>query len=322
MNYFERVDPQLQPGVDFLVGRTPPATSEQLVAMRQQNTARLAALPADLTGAVSMTDHVAPGAGGVDVALRCYRPAPAAASQAAGPLPCLYWIHGGGMVAGSVAEDDLFCLRLAAATGIAVVSVEYRLAPEHPFPAALDDAYQGLLWTVENAAVLGIDPGRLAIGGASAGGGLAAGTALRARDQQGPPLRFQYLAYPMLDDRDQTPSSLEFSGIPSWNRERNQQAWKWFLGASYGSGNVSAYAAPSRAADLAGLPPAFIQVGELDVFRDEDIDYAARLLRAGVAAELQVYAGVYHGADGLVPEADVSRRFLADRDEALLRALS
>lgn len=322
MNYFERVDPQLQPGVDFLVGRTPPATSEQLVAMRQQNTARLAALPTDLTGAVSMTDHVAPGAGGVDVALRCYRPARATATQAPGPLPCLYWIHGGGMVAGSVAEDDLFCLRLAAATGIAVVSVEYRLAPEHPFPAALDDAYQGLLWTVENATVLGIDPGRLAIGGASAGGGLAAGTALRARDQQGPPLRFQYLAYPMLDDRDQTPSSLEFSGIPSWNRERNQQAWKWFLGASYGSGTVSAYAAPSRAADLAGLPPAFIQVGELDVFRDEDIDYAARLLRAGVAAELQVYAGVYHGADGLAPEADVSRRFLADRDEALLRALS
>jgi acetyl esterase/lipase len=317
MNYFERLDPQLQPGVDFLLGRTPPATPEQLVAMRRENTARLAALPAELIAAVDMTDHVAPGADGGDVALRCYRPAGTTA-----PLPCLYWIHGGGMVAGSVAEDDLFCLRLVGATGIAVVSVEYRLAPEHPFPAALDDAYQGLLWTAGNAGVLGIDPGRLAIGGASAGGGLAAGTALRARDQQGPPLRFQYLAYPMLDDRDQTPSSIEFSGIPSWNRERNRLAWQWFLGASYGSGNVSAYAAPSRAAELAGLPPTFIQVGELDLFRDEDIEYAARLLRAGVAAELQVYAGVYHGADGLVPEADVSRRFLRDRDEALLRALS
>jgi acetyl esterase/lipase len=315
VTFFDRVDPQLQAGIDFLVGRTPPSTPAELVAMRQANTAALGMLPTELTDVVDVTDHVAPG-DGVDVALRCYRPA-----GAEGALPAIYWIHGGGMVAGSVAEDDVYCLRLAKSTGLVVVSVEYRLAPEHPFPAALDDAYQGLLWTVDNAELLGIDPSRLAVGGASAGGGLAAGTVLRARDEHGPQLKFQYLAYPMLDDRDQTPSNAEFSGIPSWNRERNTLAWSWLLGPDHGTGRVSHYAAPARAASLSGLPPTLIQVGELDLFRDEDIDYAARLLRAGVPAELQVYAGVYHGSDGLVPDADVSVRFLRDRDEALLRAL-
>ncbi|WP_104087211.1 alpha/beta hydrolase [Arthrobacter sp. GMC3] len=315
MNFFDRVDPQLQAGVEFLVGRTPPATPDELVIMREANIARRPGLPAELTDAVTIADHVAPGEK-VDVALRSYRPA-----TAAGALPGLFWIHGGGMVAGSMAEDDLYCLKLAASTGLVVVSVEYRLAPEHPFPAALDDAYQGLLWTAANAGSLGIDPDRLAIGGASAGGGIAAGTVLRARDEKGPALRLQYLAYPMLDDRDHTPSNYEFAGIPSWNRERNTLAWQWLLGPDHETDRVSEYAAPARATDLSGLPPAMIQVGELDLFRDEDFDYAARLLRAGVPTEFQVYAGVYHGSDGLVPDADVSIRFLRDRDEALLRAL-
>jgi len=316
MTFFDRVNPQLQAGVDFLVGRTPPTTPEELVAMRAGNTARRPGLPAGLADAVTITDHVAPGHG-TDVPLHSYRPA-----HAQGPLPGLFWIHGGGMVAGSVAEDELYCANLAKSTGLVVVSVEYRLAPEHPFPAALDDAYQGLLWTVAHAGLLGVDPDRLAIGGASAGGGIAAGTVLRARDEKGPVLQFQYLAYPMLDDRDHTPSNYEFSGIPSWNRERNTLAWAWLLGPEHGTDRVSEYAAPARATDLSGLPPALIQVGELDLFRDENFDYAARLLRAGVSTEFQVYAGVYHGADGLVPDADVSVRFLRDRDEALLRAMA
>ncbi|NVM98934.1 alpha/beta hydrolase [Arthrobacter sp. SDTb3-6] len=318
MNFFDRTDPQLHPGLDFLTGRTPPTTLAELVAMRRADAARRPALPAGLADQATMADHVAPGGGqGVDVALRSYRPA-----HATGTLPCLYWIHGGGMVAGTMAGDDLHCLQLALSTGLAVVSVEYRLAPEHPFPAAVDDAYQGLLWTVDNAGLLGVDPARLAIGGASAGGGIAAGLALRARDQDGPALRFQYLAYPMLDDRDQTPSNREFPAIPSWNRKRNTQAWSWLLGPAHGTDQVSEYAAPARAGNLSGLPPALIQVGELDLFRDEDIEYAARLLQAGVPTALQVYPGFYHGADALVPEADVSVRLLRDRDEALVRALA
>ncbi|WP_186760043.1 alpha/beta hydrolase [Arthrobacter alpinus] len=316
MTFFDRVDPQLQAGVDFLVGRTPPGTPEELVAMRAANLARRPGLPAELTDAVTITDHVAPGPD-VGVPLRSYRPA-----KAKGPLPGLFWIHGGGMVAGSMAEDDVYCLKLAKSLGLVVVSLEYRLAPEHPFPAAINDAYQGLLWTAANTGLLGIDPHRLAIGGASAGGGIAAGTVLRARDEKGPALSFQYLAYPMLDDRDHTPSNSEFSGIPSWNRERNTLAWSWLLGPAHGTDRVSEYASPARATDLSRLPPTLIQIGELDLFRDENFDYAARLLRAGVSTEFQVYAGVYHGAEGLVPDAEVSVRILRDRDEALQRALA
>ncbi|WP_125610209.1 alpha/beta hydrolase [Specibacter cremeus] len=317
MNFIDRVDPQLRPGVDFLLTRTPPRTTAELAAFRRENSARVVDPPENLAAVVVVADHVAPGrAGTADVALRSYTPA-----RGRGPWPCVYWLHGGGMIAGSVAEDDQYCMRLAESTGAVVVSVEYRLAPEHPFPAALDDAYNGLLWTAANTGVLGIDPDRLAIGGASAGGGIAAGTALMARDRHGPALRFQYLLYPMLDDRQTTHSSHEFTGIPSWNRERNEMGWQCLLGGDHGTGRVSPYAAPARAADLSGLPPAMIQVGELDLFRDEDIDYAARLLRARVPTELSVYAGVYHGSDGLNPEAAVTARMVRDRDEAIIRAL-
>jgi acetyl esterase/lipase len=264
-------------------------------------------------GSIARLDLVAPAAAGHPaVPVRLYRP-----TDRRGPLPCIYWIHGGGLVVGSVAQDDRHCERYVRDVGCAVVSVEYRLAPEHPYPAAIDDCYAGLSWLAEHARELGIDPRRIAIAGSSAGGGLAAATALVARDRGSPRLAFQLLVRPMLDDRNQTSSSREFTAIPGWSREMNAAGWSAYLGAAAGSDSVSPYAAPARADDLAGLPPTMIQVGELEVFRDESIDYARRLLDAGVSTELHVYPGVFHGWDGMVPDATVSRRSIAERMAAL-----
>lgn len=304
-----RVDPELIGGLAFSDGLRPPSTAEELVAFR---TRALALLPAFDASAfpVQRREHLGP-----DCALWSYTP------PGDGPFAAIYWIHGGGMIAGSLQADQPYCTALAAATGCVVVAVDYRLAPEHPHPMPVEDAYAGLAWTVGRSAELRIDPNRLAIGGSSAGGGIAAAVTLMARDRGGPALRFQYLMYPMLDDAQRSPSSVEFSGIPTWSRERNTFAWRCLLGDSAGGEEVSPYAAPARAADVAGLPPALIQVGELDLFRDEDISYASRLLQAGVPAELHVYPGAFHGFELVGPGAAVSRQALQDRNRALARAL-
>jgi acetyl esterase/lipase len=187
------------------------------------------------------------------------------------------------------------CERYALDIDCVVVSMQYRLAPEDPYPAGVEDCYAALVWTVQHADELGIDATRIAVGGESAGGGLAAATALLARDRKGPELVFQALTYPMLDDRNNTPSARELHDIPSWSQQHNDSAWRAVLGMKAGSPDVEPYAAPARATDLSGLPPTLIQVGEIDVFRDEDITYATRLLQAGVPTELHVYPGAYHG---------------------------
>jgi acetyl esterase/lipase len=267
---------------------------------------------------VTHEDVDIPGpAGSPNVRLRIYRP-----SAAEGILPCLYWIHGGGMAAGSVDADDWTCEGYAHELGCAVVSVEYRLAPEDPYPAPVEDCYAGLRWVAGHGARYGIDRRRVGVGGGSAGGGLAAAVVLLARDRGGPEIIFQLLVRPMLDDRNITPSSREFSGDhPVWNREVNIEAWTAYLGQPIGAADVSPYAAPARATDLASLPPAMIQVGQLEVFRDEAILYAMRLMEAGVSTELHVYPGAFHGWDAFAPDATVSRRSVADRMEALRRAL-
>ena len=262
----------------------------------------------ELSDAVERTDHEVPGAEGVVV--RVHRPA-----GVTGDLPCLYWMHGGGLVLGSYEGDDPRFDRWSPLFGLVGVSVEYRLAPETPYPGPLDDCYAGLRWVHEHAAEIGIDPTRIGIGGPSAGGNLAAGLGLLARDRGEVPVSYQLLIYPMLDDRQITASS----GWPDpiWPPSANTYGWTAYLGDRRGGPDVAPYAAPARATDLAGLPPTLIAVGALDGFSDEDIDYAVRLRQAGVPVDLHVYAGAPHGFDGLAPGSAVAQRANRDIEEWL-----
>jgi acetyl esterase/lipase len=269
-------------------------------------------LPEEPTAGVERTEHVVDEATGVRV--RVHRPAPAPAD----PLPCVYSIHGGGYVLGSYDMDDLVLGDWCRTLGIVGVSVEYRLAPEHPYPVPLEDCYAGLRWTHEHADELGIDATRIGIGGVSAGGGLAAALALLARERGELSVAFQLLDSPMLDDRQCTPSS-RIEGLAIWSRESNGFGWRSYLGELYGRDDLPPTAAPARAVELAGLPPAFVCVGTVDGFRDEDIDYALRLNQAGVPTELHVYPGAPHGF-ALIPDARASQHaaaakaaWLADR---------
>jgi len=265
---------------------------------------------------VSYADHQAPGLDGApEVRVRVYRP-----SGRPGPLPCLYWIHGGGHVLGQIEQDDPMMEHIVEAVGCAAVSVEWRRPPEHPFPAPMDDCYAGLKWAFGNAAELGLDPERIAIGGASSGGGSAAGLALLVRDRGEVPVCFQLLVYPMLDDRNVTPASHAVTEPRVWNRQSNLIGWQSYVGDAVGTDQVSPYAAPTRADSLAGLPPAYLPVGDLDLFIDEDIEYAQRLQQADVPAELHVYPGGIHGFDLLAPGSGLAQRFIRDRDDALRRA--
>jgi acetyl esterase/lipase len=261
------------------------------------------ASPAPLSGAVRRTDHRVPGDG--NVVVRVYRPI-----GAAGSLPCLFWIHGGGFVLGdfSMADErfDAWCPHF----GCVGASVQYRLAPETSFPGPLEDCYRGLLWVYRHADLIGVDASCLGVGGQSAGAGLAAGTALMARDRRDIPIAFQMLLYPMLDDRLQTPSSRWAD--PVWPPAANAFGWASYLGDRMGPDGVNGYAAPARAVNLVGLPPTFIAVGAIDGFSDEDIDYAVRLRHAGVPVDLHVYAGAPHGFDGLAPSSNVARRARMD----------
>ena len=204
--------------------------------------------------------------------------------------------------------------------GGAVVSVDWRRTPEHPFPAPMDDCYAGLAWTHRHAAELNVDPERIAVGGASSGGGSAAGLVLLARDRGEFPVCFQLLIYPMLDDRNVTPASVTLTDRRAWNRASNLIGWRAYVGDAAGTDRVSPYAAPARATDLTGLPPAYLAVGDLDLFIDEDIEYAQRLQQAGVPTELHVYPGGSHAFESYAPASALARRFVRDRDEALVRA--
>jgi acetyl esterase/lipase len=237
---------------------------------------------------------------------------------ATGPLPCLYWMHGGGYIGASVDLDDALFEVLAPKLGIVSVSIDYRTAPETPYPGPLEDCYAGLRWVFERAGELGIDPERLGIGGVSAGGGLAAALALLARDRGELTPAFQLLDCPMLDDRQITASSQQ-DDLPIWTRESNAFGWRSYLGELYGRDDVPYTAAPARAHDLSGLPPAFVAVGAVDGFVDEDVEYARRLNGAGVPTELHVYPGLSHGYR-MAPECAAVQRVFRDRDDWLARA--
>jgi acetyl esterase len=253
---------------------------------------------------------------GPDVRVRVYLPRARQSS-----IPGLLYIHGGGFTVGNLESEHGLAGEFSRELGIAVVSVDYRLAPENPYPAGLNDCYAALLWMHANAAELGIDPARIGICGQSAGGGLAAGLALMARDKHGPDICFQALGIPELDDRLDTPSMISFTDTPLWNRPSAILSWQHYLGdLEPGSPGVPSYAAPARATDLGGLPPAYVTAMEFDPLRDEDILYALKLLQAGVAVELHTYPGTFHGS-GIIPHAAVSQRYNQDVLGAVRRGL-
>ena len=263
---------------------------------------------------VTSEDRTVPGPDGEpDITVRIYRPV-----NVTGTLPGVYFIHGGGMVLGSVEQEDAVATMVCDQVGALVVSVEYRLAPENPHPAPVEDCYAGLVWMARNAAELGFDPARLAVYGGSAGGGLTIATTLLARDRGFPALAFQMPIYPMIDDRNETGSSHEITDIGVWDRAGNIEAWKWYLG----EGKPDQYAAPTRCEDLSGLPPTYIDVGTVDLFRDEDIAFAQRLMQAGVPTELHVNPGSYHAAEVFAPDCALSQRIWTRRFEALRRGLA
>lgn len=235
-------------------------------------------------------------------------------SDHTGSGPGIYHVHGRGMIAGHrlVGVDTL--LSWIVDHDAVLLTIDYRLAPEHPDPTPVEDSYAGLVWMHENADSLGVDPATIIIAGASAGGGIAAGTALLARDRKGPPLAAQALLCPMLDDRDSTVASTQFVDNTLWSRDSNRFGWSCLLGDRVGTDDVSMYAAPGRATDLSGLPPTFIDCGSAEVFRDEDAAYASRLWEAGVDAELHVWAGGYHGFDMVAQHAAVSQAAIAARN--------
>jgi acetyl esterase len=297
------MDPELEAFIPLI----PPGDLTDPVAARKNHAELAAAVPAPDTAGLRIEDRTVPA--DPDVAVRIYRP-----YQAQGAI---VWLHGGGFVMGDLDTEHPWAARLADGSGTAVISVGYRRAPENRFPAALDDAYAVLTWTAGHAAELGIDPGRIAVGGHSAGAGLAAAVALRARDQQGPPIRFQLLNQPGLDDRQETWSQQNFTDTPWWNRGNAAVSWRHYLG----SAPASPYAAPARATDLSGLPPAYIATAEFDPNRDEDITYALRLLQAGVPTELHQWPGTCHGSQAIL-SAEVSQRQNAELAAALRRALA
>ncbi|MFD3549888.1 alpha/beta hydrolase [Streptomyces sp. NPDC058655] len=297
------MDPELEAFVPFF-----PRTDLTDPVTARKNFGQLAAaVPVPDTTDMEVEDHTVPADSPVPV--RVYRP-----HQAQGAV---VWLHGGGFLMGDLDTEHPWAARIAASSGAVVISVGYRLAPEHPYPAALDDAYAVLEWAVAHAAELGVEPDRIAIGGHSAGANLAAAVTLWARDRQGPLIRFQLLNQPGLDDRQDSWSAVKFTDTPWFYREKLTASWRYYLGG----GPATPYAAPARAENLTGLPPAYLATAEFDPNRDEGIAYALRLLQAGVSVEIHQWPGTFHGSQAIL-SAEVSQRQNAELGAVLRRALA
>lgn len=309
-------DPELLAGVEAVfdaIGRGRYAVDD--VASRREYGRRQEAVmqPGAIPGpaGVSVQEACATSYDGTEIPLVVYRPD--------GPLrgSVVVYLHGGGMIDGGRSMYEPYCMEYVAATGIPMVFPEYRLAPEHPDPAPVQDCFAALQWTAAHLKEL--NAGRIMLFGDSAGGGLAAGVALLARDRGGPRLAAQLLAYPMLDDRT-VGRGVPIDENQIWTYDDNVTGWHALLGDRYGTDDVSIYAAPARADDLTGLPRTYVDIGTIDIFRDEAIDYAARLWQAGVSAELHVYSGAPHGFETIAPQARVSKDAISRR-VAFLRSV-
>jgi acetyl esterase/lipase len=313
-------DPELGAALQALDGLLPSLASDDGLAAMREAISAMSPPDEDLRrdGAVDVHERLIPGPDGTaDLRLLLCR-----GTGTAEPAPAIYHVHGGGMVAGDHRTGIAAVVDWVEELGVVVASIDYRLAPEHPHPVPVEDCYAGLVWTVDHAAALGIDPDRMVIAGTSAGGGLAAAVALMARDRRGPSLIGQMLMCPMLDDRNETPSSQELDGEGVWDRHDNLFGWRALLGPAQGGPDVSPYAAPARASELSELPPAFIDVGSVETFRDEDVAYATRIWQAGGIAELHVWPGGFHGFDQIAPDAVLSRAARSARGAWLRRLLS
>ena len=312
------VDPELAAVLDMFpaLNLTTESLSQVRASLKELSTETRVDLP-DFP-AISVSERYIPGPQGApDVRVLVYLP-----SNVSTPLPVILWIHGGGYVLGAPEQEDLQVKNLVSMVGCAAVSVDYRLAPETPYPGPIEDCSAALKWLYTHAGELGVDTTRIAIGGGSAGGGLTAGLALLTRDRGEVPLAFQLLIYPMLDDR--TGSSVEpppYAGEYMWTADSNRFGWKALLGQEPGGQDVSSYAAAARADHLEGLPPVFIGVDSLDLFLEENLEYARRLIRAGVPTELHVYPGAFHSFV-MAAGAKVTQSLTHDLLNALTRAFS
>ncbi|MEO1644385.1 MAG: alpha/beta hydrolase fold domain-containing protein, partial [Chloroflexota bacterium] len=292
------------------VVQMPPIDNSDVAKARQGIEMMQQYMPPVDTSGVTITDRTIPAEYG-EVPLRIYTP-----ETDVHPLPAMLFFHWGGFMLGNLETEHARCVMIAHDAECVVISVDYRLAPEHPFPAALEDAYTALHWTVEHADTLGLDTERIAVGGTSAGGGLAASIALMSRDRNGPKIAFQFMGFPVTDDRMTTETVQAFKDTPNWTHDANINMWDYYLGEN--RENVSPYAAPMRAEDMSDLPPAYIWTGEFDPLRDEGIQYAVRLMSAGVPVELHNFAGTFHGFDQ-TPGAAIAKR--SQREQvAVIRA--
>ena len=307
-----RIDPaSRKPLEEFLAAIPGGFNSISDIAQRRAFVGQLLVEP-ELDKNVTMENRLIPGPAG-EQKIRIYQ-----AKESKKPAPAVVYIHGGGMILGGIEVEAATTQMLCAETGATVISVDYRKAPEFPYPCGPDDCYSAAKWVFDNASELGIDVKNIGIYGSSAGGGLALAVVLMARDRKTMNFKYMLPIYPMIDDRNETSSTHEVTEIGMWDRSGNIEAWNWYLGGK----PADSYAAPARAADLTGLPPAFIDVGALDAFRDEDADFALRLLKSGVACEFRVYPGAYHGSEIFAPEADLSKRIVASRIDALKRFIA
>ncbi|NEE17295.1 alpha/beta hydrolase [Streptomyces sp. SID7499] len=297
-------DPELAAALPSLTASVPPSiTSRMIPELRERGARGPSDQELSRRGTFTFEERSAPRPdGGPPVPLLLCRPARTTALTGA-----VYYIHGGGMFFGHNRSGLPDILQWAGELGLAVVSVEYRLAPETPHPGPVEDCYTGMLWTAAHADELGFDPGRIVLAGRSAGGGLAAAVALLTRERHGPRPAGQMLLSPMLDDRNDSVSGWQMAGRGVWDRLSNETGWTALLGPARGGPDVPSSAAPARAPVLAGLPPAYIDVGSTETFRDEGVSYADRLWRAGGQAELHVWPGAFHNFDVLVPGARLSR---------------
>lgn len=314
-DFASRLDPELVPAFEQSYAMDLARTGPDFLKQRAAGLVGSPSLPKD--EAVEVHDRYIPNGDGTgELRLRIYTP-----KETEGPLPCIYWIHGGGFLFGVPEQNEAQSLRFAREVGAVVVAVDYRLAPEHPYPAPLEDCYAGLRWVFQHGEELGVDTERVAVAGASAGGNLCAAVTLLARDRGEFMPAFQMPLYPMLDDRMETPSSREETDPRVWNSDANRYGWHAYIRDIAGTDAVTSYMAPAREEDLSGLPPAYSCIGTLEPFRDEVIRYMARLAQAGVPVEFHIYPRAFHAFEAVARGTEYSRQVEDEYVQVLKKAL-